>query len=257
MNLEVLLSCMHQEDMSIAKRTHIQSDLLIINQCNKNDFTESICNGYRFRMISTMERGLSRSRNKALENACGDICLICDDDEYLVDNYREIIQDAFNAHREADIIAFNFKNPYRTFPLKQKRIGYIGALRLASWQIAFRKKSIIDNHIRFDETMGAGVTMGGGEENKFLMDCLRKSLSIIYLPIYIGSVSQETSTWDLTKENAASYFQDRGEAYGKIMGKCFAFMYILYSSVRKYSYYTRYTNWSNTVKQQFIGLYRK
>ena len=35
MNLEVLLSCMYQEDMSIALRTRIQSDLLIINQCNK------------------------------------------------------------------------------------------------------------------------------------------------------------------------------------------------------------------------------
>lgn len=257
MNLEVLLSCMYQEDMSIAGRTHIQSDCLIINQCNKNESTEVLCDGHRIRMISTTERGLSRSRNRALENSCGDICLICDDDECLVDNYKTIILDAFNTYANADIIAFNFKNPYRTFPLKQKRIGYIGALRLASWQIAFRKKSIIDNHIRFDETMGAGVTMGGGEENKFLMDCLRKGLSIIYLPIYIGSVSQEASTWDLTKENAASYFRDRGEAYGKIMGKWIAFMYILYSSMRKYRYYTQYTNWLNAVKQQFIGLNRK
>ena len=257
MNLEVLLSCMYQEDMSIALRTRIQSDLLIINQCNKDESVENICDGHRIRMISSTERGLSKSRNMALENACGDICLICDDDERLVDNYSGIILDAFEAHPDADIIAFNFKNPYRTFPLKQKRIGYIGALRLASWQIAFRKKSIIDNHIRYDETMGAGVTMGGGEEYKFLLDCLKKGLSIIYLPIYIGSVSQEASTWDLTKENAASYFQDRGEAYGKIMGKWLGAAYIIYSSIRKYGYYTQYTKWLNSIKQQLIGLYRK
>lgn len=247
---------MHQEDMGIARRTRIQSDLLIINQCNKNESTEMVCDGHRIRMISTTERGLSKSRNMALENTCGDICLICDDDERLVDNYSGIISDAFDAHPDADIIAFNFKNPYRTFPLKQRKIGYIGALRLASWQIAFRRKSIIDNHIRFDETMGAGVTMGGGEENKFLMDCLRKKLSIIYLPICIGSVSQEASTWDLTEENAASYFQDRGEAYRKIMGKCVGTVYIIYSSIRKYGYYTQYVSFMNAIVLQFKGLYR-
>lgn len=257
MNLEVLLSCMHQEDMSIADRTHVQSDLLIINQCNKDTSAEVFHGKHRIRMISTTERGLSRSRNMALENACGDICLICDDDECLVNNYKTIISDAFDAHPDVDIIAFNFKNPYRMFPSKQKKIGYIGALRLASWQITFRRKSIMDNRIRFDETMGAGVTMGGGEENKFLMDCLRKGLSIIYLPTYIGSVSQEASTWDLTEENAASYFRDRGEAYGKIMGIGFAFLYIIYSSMRKFRYYTQYTNWLNAIKQQLIGLYRK
>lgn len=256
MNLEVLLSCMHQEDMSIAERTHIQSDLLIINQCNKNDLTETIQNGYRIRMISTTERGLSKSRNMALENACGDICLICDDDEYFVDDYRTIILDAFKVHTKADVIAFNLKNPVRSFPLKQKKIGYIGALRLASWQIAFRKKSIIDNNIRFDETMGAGTTMGGGEENKFLIDCLKKGLSIIYFPMIIGSVSQEVSTWNLTMENTSSYFADRGEAYGKIMGKWLGTLYIVYSSLKKYSYYTKYDSFLHAVILQFKGLYR-
>lgn len=255
MNLEVLLSCMHQEDMSIAERTHIQSDLLIINQCNKNDLTETIRNGYRIRMISTTERGLSKSRNMALENACGDICLICDDDEHFVDDYRTIILNAFKVHPKADVIAFNFKNPFRSFPLKQKKIGYVGALQLASWQIAFRRKSIVDNNITFDETMGAGVTMGGGEENKFLIDCLKKRLSIIYLPVCIGSVSQEASTWDLTKENASSYFRDRGEAYGKIMGKWFGTLYIAYSSLRKYRYYTKYDSFLNVIALQFRGLY--
>ena len=96
--------------------------------------------------------------------------------------------------------------------------------------------------------------MGGGEENKFLLDCLKKGLSIIYLPIYIGSVSQEASTWDLTKENAVSYFQDRGEAYGKIMGKWLGAAYIIYSSIRKYGYYTQYVSFMNAFILQFKGL---
>ena len=95
MNLEVLLSCMYQEDMSIALRTRIQSDLLIINQCNKDESVENICDGHRIRMISSTERGLSKSRNMALENACGDICLICDDDEIFEEGYKDAIIKVF------------------------------------------------------------------------------------------------------------------------------------------------------------------
>ena len=83
MNLEVLLSCMYQEDMGIAVRARVQSDLLIINQCNKNGIDEVTDGVHHIRMISSTERGLSKSRNMALENACGDICLICDDDEII------------------------------------------------------------------------------------------------------------------------------------------------------------------------------
>lgn len=36
MRLEVLISCMHQKDASIIQRTNIQSDVLIVNQCNEN-----------------------------------------------------------------------------------------------------------------------------------------------------------------------------------------------------------------------------
>ena len=73
MNLEVLLSCMYQEDMGIAVRARVQSDLLIINQCNKNGIDEVTDGVHHIRMISSTERGLSKSRNMALENACGDI----------------------------------------------------------------------------------------------------------------------------------------------------------------------------------------
>lgn len=247
---------MHQENADIIRRTHIQSDVLIVNQCEREDYIEYIDGNNRVRMFSTTERGLSRSRNMAIRNATGDICLICDDDEVLVNNYPELILKAFHENKDADIIAFDLQNPLRSFPKKKKKIGYVDTLRFSSCQLVFRRESVIDKQIKFDETMGAGVTMGGGEDNKFLLDCLRNKLSIVYVPVCIGSVSQEISTWSLSPSNAVAYFRDRGEAYGKIMGKCLGAMYIVYSSLRKYRYYTKYSSWLGAIKQQFIGLYR-
>ena len=80
MKLEILMSAMHQENFDIAYRSKVDSDLLIINQCDKDDYTEIEVNGHIWRMISTTERGLSKSRNMALKNAKGDICLLADDD---------------------------------------------------------------------------------------------------------------------------------------------------------------------------------
>ena len=84
MTLEVLVSCMHQTNFDIVKNSCINTDVLIVNQCNVDDYLERNNNsGFVERMICTRERGLSRSRNAAIEHARGDICLICDDDEVL------------------------------------------------------------------------------------------------------------------------------------------------------------------------------
>ena len=36
MSVEILMSCMYQEDFSIVKKSNIQSDAIIINQTNVN-----------------------------------------------------------------------------------------------------------------------------------------------------------------------------------------------------------------------------
>ena len=91
MKIQVLLSCMHQVDHTIVKRTNIQTDAVVINQCDRNEITtyqfsnklNQICNVI---FVSTIERGISKSRNMALKYATGDICIICDDDEILCDD---------------------------------------------------------------------------------------------------------------------------------------------------------------------------
>ena len=109
MKLEVLISAMHLKDASIVETTRCKTDVLIINQTDNEDYYES-SNSFRVRMISTCERGLANSRNMAIMNACGDICLICDDDEELVDGYDKVILRAFEQYPQADIIAFDMQN---------------------------------------------------------------------------------------------------------------------------------------------------
>lgn len=241
MQIEILISCMHQDTLSLIKRTNITGHVLVVNQCTENDYSE-IGNQ---RVIFSSERGLSRSRNMALKNAKGDICLICDDDEMMYNDYEMKILNAFEEQKDADIIAFQIDDAGKTYINKKKKLNYLTVLKVASWQIAFRRKSIINNNIWFDETLGSGVSKAGGEEVKFLYDCLKRGLNIYFVPISIGRMIEGESKWfnGWTKE----YFFDRGIFTVKLMGKIGAFLYALYFLIFKYNLYKKDISFHNAL----------
>lgn len=183
MKLEVLMSTMHQNDFSIAIKSKVNSDLLIINQCNSDETIETVVNGHKWRMISTTERGLSKSRNMALKHAEGDICLWSDDDEIFADGYADQIVNAYKSLPDATAIAFNVKRI--NFRMK-KTYYHIERIRRGpkyrgyqSGMLSFRRKEIIDAGISFDEKFGSGTPWGGGEEILFERD-IRKCGYCLY-----------------------------------------------------------------------------
>lgn len=260
MKLEILLSCMHQNDASIIHRTCIQGNVLMVNQCDydsKEQFELKnkdgvICSA---RIINTKERGLSKSRNMALKNAKGDICLICDDDEILYEDYEKKIIQAFVDNPEAAVIAFQIDDTGKTYFTKKKKLNYLTSLKIASWQIAFRRQCIITNKIQFDEAFGSGISKAGGEENIFLYDCLHNKLKLLFVPISIGRMVIGASQWfnGFTKE----YFYDRGVFTCKLMGKFFALIYAVYFLILKYKLYKQDISVAMAVKSLFKGIFKR
>ncbi len=206
--VEVLISAMHQPDTSIVENTNIQSDVVLINQCDIDEYKEISYENSTIKYLSTTERGLSKSRNKALELATGEICLICDDDEYLYNNYDKIIQRGYDEIPKADVIIFKIKHPSKKYWEKPKQIGYLEIPKIGSVQISFKRCKVLEKEILFNTKFGAGAMYSAGEENMFLYDCLSKGLKIYYIPIEIGSVKQEESTW--FKGFNEKYFFDKG-----------------------------------------------
>ena len=163
--LEILLSCMHQT-VDIIKRSNIKCNATIVNQCDKDDkrMFEFYSNEETsmINWIDSSERGLSRSRNMALHSASCDYCLISDDDEVFVDGVDKIIEKAFRDNPQSDVLIFKLNNWETKYPSHTKNVGYIQAMRTASYQIAFRRAKIVENKIFFDEEMGSGTGAYGG-----------------------------------------------------------------------------------------------
>lgn len=262
MKLEVLLSCMRQTDMSIAERSHIQSDLLIINQSGQNDYKEKKLGMYCCRMISTTERGLSRSRNMALKNAKGDICLICDDDEVLDEGYQEKILNAFKQYPQADLLAFIVSVSEAGYDTKKYRdhvgkLNYFTSLKISSYQIAFKRQAILEKSIMFDESIGSGASTAGGEENIFLHDCLKKGLQLWFVPVHIAYASQEVSQW-AHHLFTRTFFEDRGRFTKKLWGgHSFAFAYAFFYAMKKYPRYKHKTTFRIALFAMLKGIFTK
>ena len=208
LKLEVLISAMYQKDFSIAERTGIQGDVLIINQCDEDAYQEKQTANGLWRMISVNARGLAKSRNMALDNAKGDILLFCDDDETLEGNYNEIILNAYKELPKATSIVFNInrinnqlkKNYYKITQVKlaPKYRGY------GTPMITVRRADIARYKIRMNEKFGSGTQWGGGEERLFQGDIQKRRLKMYEYPATIATVDYG---------NGSQWFKGYNEKY--------------------------------------------
>ena len=99
MKVEVLASVMNTTLPETVEHMNLQSDAVIINQCDRLAYEEMKIAGhggsaeadpreeYLIRYYSFPERGIGRSRNEAILRAEGDICLFSDADIVYEDGY--------------------------------------------------------------------------------------------------------------------------------------------------------------------------
>jgi glycosyltransferase involved in cell wall biosynthesis len=250
MNIEILVSTMNQKDMSLPKKMNLTTDAIIINQSDRVEREEIIINNHKIRMHSNKERGLSKSRNRAVENAIGDICLIADDDVTYYDNIEKQITNIVEKNPETSVFIFNL-DKHRPKKLKSFQLNFLDILKVSSVQIAFKRKAVVDNNIRFLENFGTGSgKVLSGEENIFLNECLKKKLKICYYPVTIGYMNDSPSSW-FSGQNE-KYFCDKGAVFYELSPFLWKYMAIAFAA-KKYNSYKNEITFKNALKSILIG----
>lgn len=254
MKIEVLISTMHQKNMDIFSLMNIKTDALAVNQCDYEYIQESKKDGDNtHRMISLNERGLSRSRNTAIFNSSADICVIADDDLVYKDDYPQVINEAYEKYPDADVIAFSVPSTNALRPTKFLRDGNVNALqsmKLSSFQLTFKRERVIEKNISFDTLFGAGSLFTCGEENIFLIECLKKGLKIKYSGSEIAVVNHRESTW--YEGFNELYFKTKGAMFYR-MSKAFWMPLIIQFAIRKHMLYKSSVSFVTAVKYMFQG----
>lgn len=200
MKLELIVATMNRNIetaiQEITEGNKINSNCLIINQID-DEIKKKYIKRDKSTVITYREKGLSKSRNRGLENTNAEIGLISDDDVKYLKGYEQVIEKAFDENPDADIITFKIETPqgdeFKKYGLTQFKHTKKSILKVSSIEIAFRTKSIKENNIEFDERFGLGAKYNSGEENIFLMDSINKGLNIKYIPEIIGIHPKESS----------------------------------------------------------------
>ena len=253
MNLDVLMSCMHQRDDTLVRKSGLTGNVVVINQCDRDGFEEYPTAHGTARIYSVTQRGLTKSRNMAVSRSEPDISLLCDDDEQFVPDYEGKILSAYDQLPEADVIIFKIGNRPASFPDRIMRLRFPKTMKVSSWQISFRRARILDAGVRFDELMGAGTGNGAEEELKFLTDCEKAGLRIYYVPALIASVAQTESTW--FHGYTETFFENRGATTRYILGPCLAALYAVYFVIRKRSLYRDSISPGKALRATFRGIW--
>ncbi|QQR90855.1 MAG: glycosyltransferase family 2 protein [Myxococcales bacterium] len=159
-------------------------DVLIINQ--HRDEQDRLEPKEGIRVYNYRERGVARSRNRALSHARGDVCVFCDNDVTLVPDIVNVLQKACRAMPESDILTFRIRTPegrlYRNYRTSSFSHNLLSIASVREMEIVFRLAPIKRIGLRFDERFGLGSAFPTGEGNIFLADALKKNLRIAFVP---------------------------------------------------------------------------
>lgn len=212
MTVQVLVATMYQRDYSLLDIMNIQTDAIVINQCDVDSVERFYHRGHSILWISMKERGVGLSRNTALMRATGDILLFADDDVRYSDGYAEVVARYFKDNQNCDFAVFNLEsqNSDREEKIitKDYRLHWYNSLKFGTFRLAVRRNAIRNTRICFSLLFGGGAIYQNGEDSLFIEDCLRGKLKGYASSQHIGTVLQNTSTWFSGYDEA--YFHDRG-----------------------------------------------
>ena len=198
MNFEILLSTQRRSDLEFLKPMFTHNDLndfniLIINQTTQGQELHSDISNIR--VINSFETGSPRSRNQAILNAKGDICLMADDDIVYEPDFKQTILDAYRVNSNADLITFEATdkdhNRYLVYPDEGEYKK--NQFRVNTYVISFKRSEIQQSGTLFNPHFGVGSTFPGSTEFLFMSNAWKNHLKMLHVSKFIAMHPQESS----------------------------------------------------------------
>jgi glycosyltransferase involved in cell wall biosynthesis len=206
-DIEILVATMHRDslDFLIAMfpgRDLSKLNILIVNQTTEDKLLHSPFPSVR--VVNSFERGLSKSRNLALQHAQGELCIIADDDVVYVNDFDIVIADAHNRNAEAGVICFKTITTsgqpyYPDYPNTEKQIIAMQSLvPILSIEVTFKREVI--GGLSFNELFGLGARFEDAETLFFLRSALHKKVPVYYSPQYVVAHAPFSSSDDVASD---------------------------------------------------------
>lgn len=260
--IEVLVTTMYQDDFNKFKSMNLQTDAILANQTDRNEYAETRIDGCNVKLISTTTRGTSRNRNIAMaySNQKTEIFILADDDLIFVDGYEQLVLEEFEKHPEAEAIKFNLHDLSDTRKISMKQIQkFEKATRrnMSSsgvWGVAIKRVALNRFNLKFREDFGPGTENYCGEDTIFLMNMIDKGVKFYRSPVDIAGIDQSESSW----------FQGHNERYfttvGMVIGTVYpliSYLLVIRSAIRAYKRNDSNLSFGTILSSYYKGIKRR
>lgn len=225
-DIQILISTMNRMDFDFLKAMFVFTDfsnfnLLVVNQTNSDRLLQS--NFENIEVINSFEKGLSKSRNLALQRASKDLVVLTDDDVIFQSGFEDFVLNAFNSNPNHDGFRFQYENENRILSKKYpkkflSKLSDFEILNASSVELVFKKDSIKSKGLLFDENFGLGSKFYMGEEAIFVSDAIKKGLNIGFVPKTI-LIHSDLSTGEKTSSSKLYFIQSA--VFYRIFGKLY------------------------------------
>ncbi len=222
-DIEIVIATMNRDNLDFLEAMFPFENLdelqiLIINQTTSKSLQSAVSN---IRVINSVEKGLSYSRNLGLAHAKGNLFLLTDDDVVFAKDFRNTILEGFSAHKNAAVVKFRVTNLKGIFFDKyaghpKKRLSNLDILSTMSIELVCNKRTIEDSGVTFDIRFGLGAEFPLGEEQIFLKDLERKGYFIGYVPKVIARHPEIKNSDAISFE---LYWETMGALYTRMFKK--------------------------------------
>lgn len=184
---QILIATMNRENLDFLYKMFPNSNIeglniIIVNQTTPQKILKS--NLLSVKVINSFDKGLSKSRNLALENATSNWCLIADDDLVYVIGFENIISSGIEEYNSSGVVVFksmvDAETPRRDFPeTSKKHITTLKQFNVASFEMVLNRS--IPNPLFFNENFGLGSNVFlFGEEVVLMRDYIEEGFSVSY-----------------------------------------------------------------------------
>lgn len=220
--IQVLVATMKQKDFSLVDKMNIQTDIVIANQDDRNEFSEKMFGNFKAKMITTDTKGVGLNRNIALSFCDEEILLFADDDVVYNDGYEEEIIKAYKDNPDADMIFFGMdleKNSkiFKRISYPFKRCYVWNGLKFGTYVVSIKKQSLLKYRLNYSQLFGGGCIYSSGEDSLFILDCFKAGLKAYTHPYVLGKCLKDESSW--FKGHNEKYYYDKGVLFSAVNKK--------------------------------------
>jgi len=224
--------------------------ILVVNQTQASNVLVSEFDSVR--VINSFEKGLSKSRNLALENTIGKIVLIADDDVVFLPDFQQNILEEYKQNPNVAAICFQTITTegslYSKYPKSAKELSFANLRKVLSIEVTCRVGNLNMKNCRFNELFGLGAQFQDSETFFFLRNIKHKGLKIVFAPKSIVVHKPFSSSDDASSDRVI---------YARMAGFYKRYSWMAYVLLLKYIFFVfrKYDFPAKEIKNKFnIGL---